>query len=32
LGIFWSVLLRKVLVNFLPIWSISLPFEIFYWH
>jgi hypothetical protein len=32
LGKFWSVLQRKVLVNFLPIWSISLPFEIFYWH
>jgi hypothetical protein len=30
MGKFWSVLQRKMLVNFKAIWSISLPFDIFY--
>jgi hypothetical protein len=32
LGKFRSVLERKMLVNFMAIWSISLPYGIFYGH
>jgi hypothetical protein len=32
LGKFWSVLQRKMMVNFMSIWSILLPFRIFYIH
>jgi hypothetical protein len=32
LGKFWSVLQRKMLVNFMAMWSILLPFGIFCGH